>query len=406
MMGWQKHERRLERLVADARAGRPPELDVEALQGRLLAEFRASRESGALAPVGSEPRARFRPALSASWLAVAAVCVLAVGVVWQLVQAPAGLGEQQMARTSVSSPGATRDGAVLSPGEPLSAGATPLRVEHAAQATWVLAPGSEGRLLSAAGGVLRVELTRGTLDAFVLPSGRAESFVVQAGRTVVSVHGTRFQVSYQGELASVLVTEGEVHVHPLGQPGGTPLRAGMQAEFVDGVVQSDSLQVVPDDVAAAAHRALAEAAPRPVHSATGGAARPGSSAAPGAKPAPETPRASDAQRPPPDDPSSAEEHIAPEPATPAEVLDAALKLASERIQSCFRLHTRGRGELRIEASTQLGLWVQPNGLILEVDLEPPLAPPVERCVATELSGLNLGASPGGFRIDREIRLSR
>lgn len=99
-----------------------------------------------------------------------------------------------------------------------------------------------------------------------------------------------------------------------------------------------------------------------------------------------------------------EEAVTPE--APVQLLEAALKVASERIQRCFRQHTPARGELSIEAATQLGLWVQPNGLILEVGLEPPLAPPVEQCVAAELAGLNLGASPGGFRIDREIRLSR
>jgi hypothetical protein len=162
------------------------------------------------------------------------------------------------------------------------------------------------------------------------------------------------------------------------------------------------VQVVPDDVAAAANHALSEAASRPVHSATGGAASPGSSQAPSAKPGSETPSASGAA--PANNSPAAEEKISAQ--APAELLDAAFEVVSERIQSCFRQHTPGRGELRIEASTQLGLWVQPNGLILEVGMEPPLAPPVEQCVATELAGLNLGASSGGYRLDREIRLSR
>lgn len=399
-MGWQKHEGRLARLVADAREGRPPELDVEALRERLLTEFRAAATSDALAPRGSRPPARLRPLATVGW-AMAAACVLAVGVVWQGVRAPA----EHLAREGVLAPSAARDGASVALGELLSAGATPLRVEHAAQASWVLAPGSEARLLSALGGRLRVELTRGTLDASVLPSERAESFVVQAGRTEVSVHGTRFQVSFQGERVGVLVTEGEVEVKPLGQSGGTPLRAGMQAEFVDGVVQSDSLQVVPLDVVTAARQALAEPASRALHSESGAAAARSRSSAPRAgKPEPESPPASIAPLSSVESSPVAEKDVTPE--APAQVLEAALKAASERIQSCFRQHTPERGELRIEASTQLGLWVQPNGFILEVALEPPLAPPVEQCVATELAGLNLGASAGGFRIDREIRLSR
>jgi hypothetical protein len=62
--------------------------------------------------------------------------------------------------------------------------------------------------------------------------------------------------------------------------------------------------------------------------------------------------------------------------------------------------------LRIEASSRLELLVQPNGLILEVGLNPPLAPQVEQCVASELASLNLGPSTAGYRVDREIRLSR
>lgn len=408
MMGWHEHEQRLNRLAADARAEQPPELDVDRLRDALLVEFRAAAASGALSRRGSGRRIFERPALVASGLGVAAACVLAFGALWQLAGAPGGSPHPQAAATSGSAPVPARSevaavSAEMSPGQALTAGDTPLRVEHAAKATWVLSPGSSARLLSSTGGVLRVELDRGTLDASVVPSASAESFVVQAGRTEVAVRGTRFQVSLRGSVASVLVTEGAVQVRPIGESGGISLRAGMQADFVDGVVRADSLQSVPEEVAAAAEQALAEAASRPVHSATGGSA--GSlRQAPGQIAIRQGRRVTRRQQTPPDSAPSEREDDVPE--APAELLEGASQVVTERIQGCFRQHTARRGELRIEASTQLALLVQPNGLILEVGLDPPLAPPVERCVAAELSGLDLGASPLGYRLRREIRLSR
>jgi hypothetical protein len=294
-----------------------------------------------------------------------------------------------------------RDGASLELGKSLVATEAPLRVEHAARATWVLALGSRARLLSASRDALRVELDRGTLDARVEPSETPASFVVQAGGTEVSVHGTRFQVSLEGERAQVVVTEGEVRVSPLGQAGGIALRAGMQAAFMAGVVQADSLQSVSDDVVAAANEALGRAsgsalsaAGAPAEAASGAHGKPKLAAS---RPLPSSPEPEPAAPggPPPASPPA-----------PAAVTELALRRVSEHIQSCFRQHTAARGELSIEASTRLGLWVQPNGLILEVALDPPLAPRVEQCVASELARLNLGPSPEGYRVDREIRLSR
>ena len=114
-------------------------------------------------------------------------------------------------------------------GQPLAVGVLvtgldqPRRVEHPGRASWVLAPGSRGRVLSASG-VLRIALERGSLDAEVLPSRGAaaqtqypaESFIVEAQGTEVAVHGTQFRVALSGERTRVTVSQGQVVVRPLG----------------------------------------------------------------------------------------------------------------------------------------------------------------------------------------------
>ena len=76
------------------------------------------------------------------------------------------------------------------------------------------------------------------------------------------------------------------------------------------------------------------------------------------------------------------------------------------VQHCFREQLRGSSELGIEASTRLGLWVEPDGELLRADFDPPLAPAIESCVAAQLAHLRVAPSPAGFRVEREIQLRR
>jgi hypothetical protein len=91
---------------------------------------------------------------------------------------------------------------------------------------------------------------------------------------------------------------------------------------------------------------------------------------------------------------------------PAALVEPALRAITERVQSCFRRHTPGPQDLGLELSTELVFWVEPSGELLQADFEPPLAPAVEACVATDLGQLRLAPSPEGYRVEREIRLRR
>ncbi len=406
-----RHDQRLDRILAEARAQQPPRLALDRMRERLRVEFRSAVASGALGAV-PPGRGSWRGRSALPWLSAAAVICMVMGLVWGLARPPSGSRADLVAAPDAPLSAASGvidgvvDGSSLEPGASLTATEGALRVEHGQRASWVLGLGSRARLLSSGSGVVRVELERGVLDAVVSPSELPESFVVLANGTEVSVHGTRFQVHLaEGGRVDVAVNEGEVRVRPVGQSAGASLRAGMRAEFVAGLARGAR---TPGDGREVPGGAPAHD-PRPVMSAAGSSAASsavrnepfvvelGSEAghAGGAGLA-EGPARSEARS----------EAVGANPSAQGALPEQALERVSEHIQGCFRRHTPGRGEVRIEASTRLRLLVQPNGLILEVGLNPPLAPQVEQCVASELAQLNLGSSAAGYRVDREISLSR
>ncbi len=385
----------LSRMLAEARAEEPPALALESVQRRVHAEFRAAAARGELVTRRASARPR-----AVGWLAAVA---LTLGALWSITSSHAPSSPAALERVGLGNVG-TRDGALLEAGVILVASDVAVIVEHAGRATWVLAPGSRARVLSTTPEGLSVELERGALDAAVVPSQRPASFVVVAAGTEVAVHGTRFGVSLDGDRASVAVSEGEVRVSALGHGEATLLKAGMQGEFLAGVAQQgrEVLAESPIEPGAAA----LEATPGETSPASPPAAGTSQRATPAKVPHGVGNRrgtlryAGSAS-------ASKSGAARSSPAAPgAESVELALTRVSERIQSCFRRHTLGRGELSIEASTRLRLLVQPNGSILEVRLDPPLAPAVESCVAHDLATLELGASAEGYRVEREIRLSR
>jgi hypothetical protein len=409
-MDRQKSRDPLAELTTVARSELPPALDLQRLEALLTVEFEAARARGEL-----QPRARRADAARrmAPWLAVAALLVLGLGLAreWTSLSHEAAPGDVV---TSVAA--RSLDGDALAFGASVTAGPEQVvRVEHDRRAMWELAAGSGAHMIDGGAGVLCVELERGTLRAFVTP-GRAESFVVRARGTEVAVHGTRFSVELEGERVIVSVSEGEVEVRPIERSTRVRLDAGMRSIFVGGVPENTAFAApaltapaleAPDHEPATAAAAgartselaspeLGAAAGRPTRRATSSEAAPRS----GARRTPAAAPASEGARAEPLEPSAtpAGGEVAPE------VADAAIARITEHIQSCFRRHTKGRGPVSIEAATRVSLEVQPNGLILGVSLDPPLAPQVEACVAAELATLNLGASESGYRVRREIRL--
>lgn len=411
-MHGQKPRDPLAQLASVARAEKPPALDLPKLEAQLTAEFEAARARGELQPSARNGGAARR---MAPWLAVAALLVLGIGLAREWTSL-----SQEAARSDLAAPVAARsvDGDRLAIGASVTAGPEQVvRVEHERRAMWELAAGSGAHLSDAGAGVLCVELERGSLSAAVMPS-RAESFMVRARGTEVAVHGTRFRVELEGERVIVSVSEGEVEVRPLARTTRARLTSGMRSSFVAGVLES-AAGVAPALTAPApegpghepagatvpgaaapepgsTERAAAAAVSPARRTATGEAA-PRSPVARGPSAAPQ-PEAAGAEPPAPSAAASAG-NVA------AELGDAAIGRVTQHIQGCFRRHTSGGGPVSIEATTRVSLEVQPNGLILGVSLDPPLAPQVEACVASELATLNLGTSESGYRVRREIRLS-
>jgi ferric-dicitrate binding protein FerR (iron transport regulator) len=382
----------LDRLIAALRAQRPPSARHPDLPAWLRAEFRSTAAIWrATPPRTTGPlRRRWLPAL-----ALAAAVALAL-----VLARSAGLPAPGAA------PAAVLDGQPLDVGAVVVALEQARRVDHAGRAHWELAPGSRARLLSNAGGVLRISLEQGSLTAEVQPSARPESFVVQADGTEVAVHGTRFRVSLVGDHVRVSVAQGLVQVRPLALapaalpiPGAT-LRAGMQADFWAG--KSEPTAAVPTtegtraDVPAVNAPPAADpaSAPGPLPRRKLAPALSGAAATSAARPPrPRTAPATNAARAP------------AQPVPPASV-EQALQTVTEHVQSCFRDQLAGSSEIGIEVSTRLGLWVEANGELLRADFEPPLAPVVERCVAAQLAHLRVARSPEGFRVERDLRLRR
>jgi ferric-dicitrate binding protein FerR (iron transport regulator) len=417
----------LDRLLAEVRAQRPPSAADPGLPPRLRAAFRSAAAGWLREPP--------RPArMAAAWRWLPALALAAAAAVAVLARSG-----------SLTTPGAPSTPIAALDGQPLDVGALviaadrPRRVEHAGRASWELAPGSRARVLSVAGGVLRVSLEQGSLVAEVHPSAQPESFVVQAQGTEVAVHGTRFGVSLIGDHVRVSVAQGLVQVRPLALAAatlpipGTSLRAGMQADFWAGKTEpapavsastaahppASAPEPLPENglapLPAAAHGQTSGApavsrgahTPRPgaplgakpsaalspqlqTPGRVAGSAAGATAAAPGAAAAPGT-----AAVPP-----------APVPPAPRASVEQALQTVTEHVQSCFRQQLPGSSELGIEAATRLGLWVEHDGELLRADFDPPLAPAVERCVAAQLAHLRVAPSPAGFRVEREIRLRR
>ncbi len=412
-------DERLEQMLAEARAERAPlpQLDtvssqavrMQAVRARLLAEFEAVARQGGVVQIR-----RTAPRWIGS-LAVAAAVSLGLGS-WWLQGGLEGPAEHAEHSAPVPTGATWMDGNSLARGGAVVAVDRQLFVEHVDRARWTLAPGSRARVLSVEADVLRIALDQGSLEAVVSPSTRPESFVVQALGTEISVHGTRFAVSLGTEARVVVtVSEGEVRVRPTGEQSGVPLRAGMSAEFMAGSLlggaagASASLHAERLGAAALAHdssRSAPHKAAAP-EAASRAAAPPGGLA--GVAPEPrDALQPAESLRNPSEESAASVGSDAPgsaQGAPPASV-ERALTLATEHIQACFQKHTSGEGELTIEVSTRLIVEVEPSGAILEVRINPPLAPLVDACVARDLAALNLGGSEGGFQVDREIRLHR
>jgi ferric-dicitrate binding protein FerR (iron transport regulator) len=340
----QPAERALSRVVAEARNESAPELDWARVEARI-------EENAA----GVEPVATPSRGVRAVLLFAAASAALAVGWFAAGGQTPmASPVHTEVQRHAL-------DGDRLSAGAAIEAPLEEVSIEHARHSRWTLERGSRANVTNV-GGVVLVELERGALVAHVVPSPKKETFVVEVARTRVAVHGTAFRVALASDRVDVSVTEGTVLVGPREQPGwGEPLSAHESSSFtLDGAPLGEHALRVP--------------APR---------------------------------RQPERRPAAPAEH--PPELTEQPSIDEVEKLVSRMLEvgaTCFETRTATANGVRVTASTLFTLHALPEGRVELVSLDPPLAPPVQRCITEGVAKLMITPSQRGIQIARRMELER
>jgi FecR-like protein len=350
----------LRRLVREARADKPAELDWASMEERLLRQVR--RES--------QPQA---PAWYAwAWVALAAAAMLALWFV--AARAPVALPQAQTTR-SVTDDALRRDGDALALGVRIATSDRSVSVQHAGRASWTLSPNSAAQLATK-GERITVRLERGSVLSEVVPNPKPETFVIEAASTRIAVHGTVFRVALEDGRVVVQVSEGTVAVGPLGAAPGFLLKAPAHGDFAaDG--RSGNVE---DGRASAPEPRRAEPlkAPRLRPS----VATPVSSAA--------VPVASAEL---PNEPSISDIEVGI-----ARVVDVA--------SDCFRRHIQSADGVQITVHSALSLHIAGSGVVSDVGFQPPLSPETELCAADGISHILFAPSEQGATVTRLLELKR
>jgi ferric-dicitrate binding protein FerR (iron transport regulator) len=348
-------ERVLRAVTDEARRQTGPE-PSEALEGRLF-DVLASQRVG---PSERAPLGRARLV----WLAPVAVALGAAAAI-ALWPAAVDVSKPPVVARQV----AGIDGDVVTAERVLTAARESVEVRHAGRAVWRLEPGSQASVLES-GSKIRVRLLRGAMRAEVVPDGAPERFVVEAGETRVSVHGTVFRVALEGDESVVDVEHGIVAVAPLRGASLEPLflRAPSSGRFgSDGRLRTS----------VASSRPKIERAPhvrRPV------------SEQPGLPP------------------SARVEPAPPHELTIGEV-EAGVATVVQAITRCFHEHTAPEGGVRVTASSTVTMTISPEGAVTDLRFAPPLSPPVQACSERDARTARFARSVGAT-ITRVVELWR
>lgn len=388
----------MQELVRELRKENHAELDWEALEGRLLKQV--AREPRMAAPA---PRMRAVFALAAVLVAVVAV----IGARALLRSEPAlGPSAPKAAAPRVFGPEVISPlhGNALAAGDRVRTGRVPIRVEHRAHSSWVLAAGSAVTVLSV-GEVVRLRLDTGSLTAEVTHAERPESFVVQAGATRIAVHGTRFTVQRRQARVLVQVTEGVVAVSSERAAGGSEERWLLQAPARGDFSEDGS----------GGHVIAREVAERnKPHATRSRAARRAPAQAPEAPSAATSVEPSAVEAPPELVPEQQSADSSAQASPPVELpakpsigdVEAGLTQVIDTLSACFQQHMPARGDMRVTARTTLTLSVLADGRIAKSQFDPPLAPNVSLCALNASATIHFAASREGVVLTRILELRR
>jgi FecR protein len=353
-------EAALRRLVRDARAEKPANIDWSEVEKRLL------RQAEGSAP--PQPQRSPRPW---AWGALAAAAAAAIWLASG--RAHVSAPPAAPAITQVTEP-LRQSGDALAVGSRVAAGDREVSVDHAGRAIWTLSPNSSA-ILADKGERIDVHLERGSVLSQVVPDPKPETFVVEAAGARIAVHGTVFRVSLAGGRVLVEVREGTVAVGPQGSEPAFLLKAPAHGDFAaDGRSGSTDGRPRGDD---AAERRVGPIKP--------GTARAPSVTAPSsaATPAPSAE--------PPNEPSINDIEVGI-----ARVVDAT--------SDCFSRHTQSAEGVEITVRTALSLKITDIGTVSDVDFQPPLSPEAGACAAASIAQITFAPSKQGAKVTRLLEL--
>ncbi|MDF3066214.1 MAG: Dihydrolipoamide acyltransferase [Polyangiaceae bacterium] len=354
-------EAALRRLVRDARAEKPPELDWSGVEERLA---RAVGRSAA-----PEAKRSYYPVAWAALAAAAAVALWLVGVRADVATRPA-----PPAIIEATEP-LRKNGDKLPLGTRVAALEREVSVDHPWRATWTLAPQSSA-VLARRDERISVQLERGSVLSEVVANPKPESFVIEAAGTRIAVHGTVFRVSLENGRVIVQVREGTVAVGPIGSVPAFFLKAPAHGDFApDG--RSGSIDGRPLGASEERRAEPLKLAPR--------------------REAPPSPSSAQAQ------PSSS----APLPPEPSiSDIESGIARIVEAASTCFSQHTTSAEGVQITVRTALSLKIDASGAVSDVDFQPPLSPDAEECAATSIAQITFAPSQLGASVTRMLELKR
>jgi hypothetical protein len=350
----------LRRLLRDARAEKPADIDWARVEERLLRQ--TARHA---------PRAERSP-YPFAWAALAVAAALAIWLVSErssdsLPQAPPPIIE--------ATEPLRRNGNALALGGRVEAREREVAVDHQGRATWTLAPSSSA-LLTERGERITVRLERGSVLSEVVPSPKPETFVVEAAGTRIAVHGTVFRVELESGRVIVQVREGTVAVGPIGAVPAFFLKAPAHGDFAtDG--RSGSIDGRP----------LGESEERRAQPLRLGPSR-----------APITGPSSSVLAPL----SSAE--LPNEPSI--NDIETGIARIVDITSECFSQNTKGAEGVQITVRSALSLSIADTGAVSDVDFQPPLSPDVEECAASGILHVAFAPSQQGAKVTRMLELKR
>ena len=348
----------LRRLVNDARAEAPPDIDWSGAEERLLRHAQRSTPA---------------PTRSSHGMAWAVLAVAAAAAIWVVGQRTHHPVPQSPPAIIAATEPLRRDGDALALGSRIETEDREVSVDHAGRATWTLASSSSAQLASR-GERITVRLERGSVLSKVVPNPKPETFVVEAAGTRVAVHGTVFRVNLEGERVIVEVLEVTVAVGPLGGVPAFFLKAPAHGDFaVDG--RTGNVDGRPRSERVGRHA-------EPLKPTLGRSAEPA------------------VREPPP----IASAELPNEPSI--NDIEAGIARIVDATSECFSRNTQSADGVRITVRTALSLNIQSSGGVADVDFQPPLSPDAEECAAASIAQVTFAASKQGAKVTRVLELKR